>query len=115
MNETREYELQGARARESRPGDGAVILPGLRVLTWLGVALLVAAGIVLALPLQMPHDTGAGYPRLRHLSETAVLAAVVVGCTGVVVIAVRVAAGAVIRAVGPAVAPAAHQRLDAGA
>lgn len=97
MDQIQEFEKQGARPREARSGDGKAAAPDLRALTWLGVAFLIAAVFVLTIPFQKPHDTDAGYQALGHLSSTAILAALILGCTGVIVVAIRVAAGAVVR------------------
>lgn len=98
MTGIQDYEQQGARPREARPDDGVPVSPALRVLTWLGVAVIVAAVIVLALAVQ-PHRDPAGD---ATVDSTGIVAGVVLVCTGIVVVSVRVAAGAVIRALRPA-------------
>lgn len=97
MEQIQGYEAQGARAREARADDGLGPVPALRALSWLGAALIVAAAVLVTVPFQTPHATEAGYKPLQSLAGTTVVVAVVLACTGVVVIAVRVAAGAVIR------------------
>lgn len=71
--------------------------PGLRALTVLGCALLFVALLLFTIPWQVPHNTDIGDAPLRALSATEVVVATALACTGVVVLAVRVAAGVLLR------------------
>jgi hypothetical protein len=93
-------EQQGARARPTRKEDASATPVGLRALTWVGVVFVAAAVFVLTVPLQTPHATDAGYPPILGLDPWVAVVAVLLACTGVVVLAVRIAAGAVIRSIG---------------
>lgn len=95
--ERADWEREGARARPGEPRDRTPVPGALRAATWIGVLLLVAAGIVLSVAavLVAGDEESEAHLLFRVLLLSGV--AIALGVVGVVALLLRLVASAVVR------------------
>jgi hypothetical protein len=97
-----DWETEGAKPRAPMPTDDVAAPTALRVVTWIGVVLLVAATVTFIVAASLsPDDTeSAGHFAMRL--HTTVLAGMSAAVVGALTLVLRLVAGVIVRAVSAA-------------